>query len=312
MMQILSNSGNNIKYKTRIPSPQTPQQNKTSGWRNAAGITAGGIVGLSYVPVVLSEYVTKLSARDLVTYKRIMTYILPDIDTLTNTKENILNILSEKGLKEKGVELLVASKDNEKEVMNVLYAEVRGNSRFKKTMRESFLQKFTEGLNACFANNARKIIIPAKQLYMSAYHEAGHAYNCFKSPIGRILQKNRIMTPLGISAALPFALGIGLLHTPKNVDTAEKSKWEKTKDFIKNNAGKITMATYIPILAEEGLASVNGLKFAKKYLSPEKLQKLRLGYIFAWASYLLVALGISSTVWAGIAIKDKITGSRQA
>ncbi len=309
MNDVFSNfTVNNTKYMLGIQRTQSTQQKKHSGLKNAASIAAGGIVGLSAIPVILNEYITKVSPQDLDLYKKIMSYILPNIDTFTNTKQNILNILSESGLKEKGVELLIASKDNKQELMKVLSKEIKGNSRFKQSLRESFLQKFTEGLNACFAEKTHKIIIPAQQLYMSAYHEAGHAWNCLKSPTGKFLQKSRIITPFGISAALPLTLCAGLLHNKKDISSTQKSKYEKMKDFIKNNAGKITMATYIPILAEEGLASFNGLRLSKKYLDAEKIQALAFGYTLSWSTYFLLALGVASTVWMAIALKDKIAG----
>lgn len=104
----------------------------------------------------------------------------------------------------------------------------------------------------------------------------------------------------------PLFLGVGLLHNKKNIPENEKSKFEKTKDFIKDNAGKLTLLNCVPFLAEEGLASVNGLRFAKKYLKPQQWERLGAGYALTWLTYASVALMFTFGVWSGIKLKDKI------
>ena len=56
-------------------------------------------------------------------------------------------------------------------------------------------------------------------------------------------------------------------------------KKEKTLDFIANNAGKLTLASYMPMLAEEALASHRGIGQAKKYVSKEILSGLKKNYL---------------------------------
>lgn len=79
------------------------------------------------------------------------------------------------------MELIIASEKNKSEVSDLMEQSIKGKSNFKKLMRESFLQKLMEGINACYLPNTRKTIVPQSQLYMSAYHEAGHAYDFLKS-----------------------------------------------------------------------------------------------------------------------------------
>ena len=300
-------SSENSKYFI-TPTPQKipAKENPTSPLRKAAAITAGTALALSPTAYLANEYLKKVSFENLPVYKNIMLNILPNLDSLEQTKSNIENILEETGLKEKGVKLFVATEKKQEELSNILSKDIKGNSYISKALRESFVQKITEGLNACFAPATKHIIIPETQSYVSAYHEAGHAYNATFSKIGKILQKARNLTPYGVPLIMPLLLAVGLSHDVKNTPKNEKSKFEKVKDFIKNNAGKLTLVSFIPMLAEEGLASINGLKFAKKYMQPDKLKILGRSYAIAWLSYASIAALFTTSTWGGIKIKDKI------
>lgn len=300
----------NSKYFLNT-TPQPPQnttkaKGSLSVLKKAAAITTGAALAISPTIYLANEYLKKISPSDLYIYKNVMLKILPNLDSFEKTKSNIENILQETGLKEKGVKLFVATGANQEELSQILSKAVKGNSYIPKAIRESFKQKITEGLNACFSPATKHIIIPETQSYISAYHEAGHAYNAAFSKIGKFLQKARNLTPYGLPLIMPALVAVGLCHDVKNTPKNEKSKLEKTKDFIKNNAGKLTLASFVPMLAEEGLASINGLKFAKKYLQPDKLKKLAGGYGLAWLSYCAVAIAFTASAWGGIKVRDKI------
>ena len=137
--------------------------------------------------------------------------------------------------------------------------------------------------------------------------EIGHAkhFNS-KNPLMKLLVKSRNITPMGISIVAPIALGVAMFHkVDKTKPQNDKSKTEKTLDFVSNHAGKITLASYIPIILEEGLASVDGIKMAKKYLKPEQISKLKGNYFKAFQTYagagLLVAgaIGLANIIRKG-------------
>ena len=74
---------------------------------------------------------------------------------------------------------------------------------------------------------------------------------------------------------------------------------ENGKTFIERNAGKIGFAAFLPTIAEEGLASLRGIKAAaeakKIYGNKINLAPLKKNYFIAWMTYLIsgVLLGIS-------------------
>ncbi len=86
-----------------------------------------------------------------------------------------------------------------------------------------------------------------------------------------------------------------------------KSKFEKIKDIIHDNVGKITFLTYTPLLIEEGLASIIGYRLAKPYLSDAQ-NKLHFknSFRFSFLAYLRTAVFMSGAFALGIYIKDKI------
>jgi len=123
----------------------------------------------------------------------------------------------------------------------------------------------------------------------------------------KALQKARILTPFGVSILAPAALVVGLLHNvDKTKPKEQKSFGEKTADFIKNHAGLLTAASYIPMVGEEGLASIRGIKQAKKFLPKESVSKLKGNYLKAWGTYAGLALLVSAGVTAGVWISDVI------
>ena len=73
--------------------------------------------------------------------------------------------------------------------------------------------------------------------------------------------------------ALPIAL-IALLKTKKAEGEQPTGVVDKATDFIKNNAGKLTFATFIPTLIEEAMASIKGNKMAKELLNPQMAKKI--------------------------------------
>ena len=86
--------------------------------------------------------------------------------------------------------------------------------------------------------------------------------------------------------------------------------------FVKNNAGKITFATFIPTLLDEALASIQGAKLAKGSPLPKNLLKqLNRTNVLAWTTYLSIALiistGVSLAVKAGDKIRDFIAHKRE-
>ena len=85
-----------------------------------------------------------------------------------------------------------------------------------------------------------------------------------------------------------------------------------TADFMKNHAAALTLASYVPMLGEEALASVRGVRQASKVASKDVVKGLTKNYAKAWGTYALVAGLVSGAVALGIAISDKIKQKKSA
>lgn len=186
-----------------------------------------------------------------------------------------------------------------------------------KTANRQLLQ-FKMGMNAGFLPKANKILIPDKHLQTSVFHEMGHALNANGNIILKALQKCR---PLAMIVP-PVVLLISLLNKrPKNSEklenTTTKNKIQNVKDGIKNNAGLITGLSMLPMLAEEGLASLRGQNLAKNLvkegtLSKELFKKIKLTNLGGFASYATAILATIVTCEVAIKVKDNIQKKYEA
>lgn len=89
-----------------------------------------------------------------------------------------------------------------------------------------------------------------------------------------------------------------------NGENQELTSAQKTNNFIRDNAGKLTFAAALPMLIEEAMATVKGQKYANKVLKPDLAKKVLKGNAVAYCSYLAVALLGSLGVATAVKIKD--------
>ncbi|MCR5265174.1 MAG: hypothetical protein K6E29_01100 [Cyanobacteria bacterium RUI128] len=276
---------------------------------------AGAGIGLATPAYALYDSLKKLTpdgARDLAEN---MKDFMPEADTFERTKQVAGKILEESGLKAKGVKLNFI--DNTPESLNhlreIIETEASQSHAFGRRLGSNYFETFKEGANAAFFPKANEIVVNSKNLYSSVYHELGHSMNKNGNWFTKGLQKSRAITPFGVSLLAPVFLAVGLLHkVDKDKPQEQKGKLEKTLDFISDNAGKLTLATYIPMLAEEGLASIRGLKAAAKHLPKDVLTKLGTNYLKAWSTYAGIAAAVSGGVALGIHVANKMKEKKQA
>ena len=183
---------------------------------------------------------------------------------------------------------------------------------------------FKTGSNACYLPNANKIITPDKTLQTSIFHEMGHALNNNGGIIMKTLQKAR-----PVAMALPGIILLASILNKRKVNDEQlptDSKFQRLKDGIKRNAGKLTALAFAPMLVEEGAASLRGGKIAKDLfklgklstviedgkLSKELLNKVRLANITKFAGYAVLAAGTVAATKLAIKIKDKLQARYEA
>ena len=163
------------------------------------------------------------------------------------------------------------------------------------------------GRNAAFDFSSNQIFVNREKLGVATFHEMGHAVNCNFSKFWKFMQGLRLPC---------FGLG-GLLVTValfkrKKVEGEEPNGFfDKTTTFIKNNIGKLTLATFVPIVAEELMATYRGNKMAKKVLSPELFQKVQKTNRFGAATYITSAIAVSLAAVIGSKVRDAIAKPKE-
>ncbi len=296
---------------TPVNSTVQPQKKtfKEKAITTGANLTGLGI-GLAVPYTTLRDTFSKTTIGDAKNTAEFMSKFMPDVDTFENTAKNINKIIKDTGLDAKGVKFHSIdgnSAESLRELKNIISSNIKKPNKINNRLAENYVNIFGQGANAAYFSGSKDIVVNRANLYTSAYHEVGHAMNANGGFFGRALQKARNITPMGISLVAPVVLAVGLLHkVDKTKPQEEKGKVEKTLDFVSNHAGKLTLASYVPLLAEEGLASYKGLREAKKFLSPDKLKKLTANYAKAWGTYAITAALVAGGVALGIAVANGI------
>lgn len=283
------------------PSKENPQK------RSAAAISVGAAIGTLPCAYLFKDSITVDSDKKLKMITESMLKISPDIDTFENIKDYAAKALKDSGLEAKGVKIKYVNSSNAAEVADEIVSSAK-NAPFVERIAKKFSKMFEYGANAAFNPSNNTIYTGEKAGYSNIFHEIGHSLNRNSSVLMKSMQKaSGMLTPYGVPIA-GLALFLASLFHRAKPETADKPKslWEKTKDFVKQNAGKLTLVTFAPMLIEEAIASVKGIKIAKKYLNPSQIAKLSKNYRSNFGTYALTALLISGAIGLGNSIAEGI------
>ena len=289
--------------------PVSSNQPNKDVLRTCEANTAGLAVGLAAPCYLVHDNVGKWTSQKAKEYAEVFKTFLPDADTFEHTKVTAEKVLEESGLRRKGIKLhfVDETKSNLEHLKDLCFKETGVKNAFGRRMGNNYFEMFKEGANAAYFPEGKECVAHSKSLYGNIYHEMGHAMNATGNIFSKALFKARAITPFGVSIVAPIALGAALFHNvDKNKPKEQKSFSEKTLDFVANHATALTAASYIPIVAEEGLASIRGLKAVKKHLSPDIYSKTAKNFAKAWGTYAAAAVAVTIGVQAGIWIADKI------
>lgn len=273
--------------------------------RRIGGAIVGGAVGTAVPALTLYDSFRKVHKNDAIMTSNVLQKLMPNVDTFENTMNNVGNILKETGLDKKGVKVTAFADTPEmnKQLKNIIDANVKPSNALNRRLNNNYFNIFKYGGNAAYFSETKDVVIHSKNTYSSVYHELGHAMNANGNIFTKALQQARVLTPFGISVVAPIALAVGIFHKVDETKPAEaKSKKEKTLDFIANNAGKLTLASYMPLVAEEALASYRGINQAKKYVTKGVLSGLKKNYITALGTYVGMALTVTGLTALGVKI----------
>lgn len=170
------------------------------------------------------------------------------------------------------------------------------------------------GANAFCLPQIKRIVTPDKLLQTSVFHEMGHALN-YENKLLKVVQKFR---PIG-QKVLPLAILLTAITNKRKVEEPQSqndSKMQKFKDFVKRNAGKLTLLSFLPMVAEEGIASLRGSKLAKQHvingnLSQNVFKKIKITNAYGFASYVLAAVGSALAMKVAVNVKDKVQAKHE-
>ena len=159
------------------------------------------------------------------------------------------------------------------------------------------------GLNAYFDTFEKKICLNTDKISIAGFHEMGHAINQlggkFGSKLGKLLHGTR-----NIGYIIAGLMEYYALFSRKKPKEAPRN----INDFIEDNCGKIAFVAMMPLVAEEAMASYNGIKLAKQSgLSGTLVKNMKNLYRKALYTYIgRAALG-GLAIGASRIIMDKFT-----
>jgi len=282
---VISNYQNAGKQKNKT------KKNKLSASSKALGAAAGVSIA-ACLPALLPVFgLKRINSK------------LKDCDK-AEIKNAVSEILNKKGLSEKGVKLkdlrpdfFTENASLIKNLTNPVAGAANGFNAFycnKNGMADGFGEKV-------FVNEA---VCNMEKLPTAIFHELGHSFNANKSAFWKVMQSLRVPA-MAISSGLVI-FGALSANAEREKENGKLTKARKVKNFVRQNCGKLAFISMIPVLAEEGMASLRGNSWAEEFLSPETAKKVCTGNKVAYISYFATALGLGLCARAAVYVKDKI------
>ncbi len=285
----------NYGTKNQEPSKVTPSILSTLGGVVLGGVANTGINSVSKKP---NKHIMN----------RITDICAENKDSFEHVTSAVQNALKDKGVLEKGVKIVdTTTEAGAREMEQAIKEELSRNRLLKGTPNMSkdivgsmMTGMFQNGENAAYLPNTKTVVLSGDKLGLTVFHEAGHAMNANASKIGKALQACRGASLLSIPIGL-----IAIWKRPKMEGEEPKGAIDKATTFVKKHAGKLTFATFLPMLIEEGMASIKGCNMAKT-VSPEIFKATCKVNGLAYLTYLGMAVAAGVGVAVARNIRDKI------
>ena len=210
-----------------------------------------------------------------------------------------------------GVELLdvnekAVNKELREALLNSLpkFLREKGPAEYIINILENIFKK---GNNAAYIPKTKKIAVNIDKLGASAFHEMGHAINHNQSKIWKVIQGMR--APSMIAGGV-FAL-TALFKRKKIEGEQPVNTFDKVTTFVKDNVGKLVLASFVPIVSEELMATYRGNKMAKKLLPSELFAKVKKLNKLGAVTYISTALLTAFAAFSASKIRDGIAKPKQ-
>ena len=156
-----------------------------------------------------------------------------------------------------------------------------------------------------------EVVCNMEKLPAAIFHEIGHAFNANNSTFWRTVQKMKKHS-LPIAGYIALYCALTKKAVPKKEGNMELTKGQKVKNFIRENSGKLAFIATLPMLIEEGMASIRGNDWAKEFLSPDLAKKVSKHNKFAYITYLATAAGFALSAYAARKVKDYFVDKKNA
>lgn len=296
---------------------------------------------LSLGAVSLMSKVGKVSKEDTITLKRSISQAIKDTGlkddgvkavfveasnakTLKGTVKTIMNVFTQPSKSDQKAMKVISEEiqstiGKNKVIQGYMKQldDLAGNDATMKETVKQIVEKATTlpifaqvktASNAFYLEHANAIMVPDKKLITSGFHEIGHALNANKSKFWKFMQNNRkaCMTATAIIST------ISLLTKKKADDETPAKGIGKVTHFIKKNAGLLTFASMVPVIAEEAMATIKGNKLASKMLDANLLKKVKMGNALGLATYVLSAVGMAVSTVVAVKVKDSVQAKHEA
>ncbi len=291
---------------TRIIETNDGSRYKKPGFLTSYGATAAGntaFVAASMPMIPVTDYAIKN-----------MRALNRGVDQVEISKA-IKDAMRITGMKDKGVNLIKFSPIknlSKNEVISGFMDFMRELSKRPVNPKKPFnmLNAFNNlsirlikyGYNAGFNPKNNSVCINVEKMGTSAFHEIGHAINYNSSKFWRVMQKMRGPMML-LGALIPT---IALFKRKKAPGEKPQGVVDKVTTFIKDNVGKLTALSFVPIIAEELKATARGNVLAKELLSPELFKKVVKSNKLGALTYVATAVATGVGAYLANKVRDAI------
>ena len=154
------------------------------------------------------------------------------------------------------------------------------------------------------------ILVNKDKLPLATFHEMGHAFNSNNSKFWKSMQKMR--NPMKLVGSL-FMLLPAITKEHKAKEGEELTARQKFTNGLRKASPFLATASFIPMFAEETMATIRGNKWAKEVFkdTPELAKKVAKSNKWGLISYGAVALATGFATWVVKKVKDNSDAKKE-
>lgn len=303
---IINLISNNFAYKATLSSIKEAEEKKSHFGKSIGALAVG------YFAKEIASFPASIKPMSKL---RAMSDTLNE-DEVKLVKETAEKIITDTGLREKGVHTKYWAYNKPKNLLDVF--------KFLSPIGQVEL-----GVNAAFSpvaisipdvdNPKQKIKIleknsinmPEKRLAASVFHEIGHAHNYNLIKWGKFCQSPVIrVCTLASTVLLPVLVAFSSKREAKPGE--ELSKKDKLHNTLRDNAYLLPIVAGIPTAIEEAAASFKGEKLAKDLLPENVLKVVKKSNRYGLTTYLATPFVLAGGIYLAKFVKDKFTASKKS